>query len=99
VCDGDCISKAELKLSELESYVDNKTIIAACKRSGYVTKAGLLDWDIFYDRLPFCLVAHVNKPSFYVRDPNTTVWCDVLLNRTGLQLVNLPTGRRKDILA
>jgi hypothetical protein len=99
VCDGDCIAKAELKLSQLESSVDNKRLIAACKRAGCVTKAGVLQWDQFYESLPFCLVSHDNKPSVYDRDPNTTVRYDAQLKRTLLQLGLLPASRLKDIPA
>jgi hypothetical protein len=99
VCGGDCISKEELKLSQLESSVDNKRLIAACKRAGYVTKAGLLQWDNFYESLHFCLVSHDNKPIIYDQDPNTAVWYDAQLKRTLLQLGILPVSRLKDIIA
>jgi hypothetical protein len=99
VCYGDCIAKAELKLSQLESSVDNKSLIAACKRSGCVTKAGVLQWDQFYESLPFCLVSHNNKPSVYDQDPNTTVPYDAQLKRTLLQLGLLQASRLKYIPA
>jgi hypothetical protein len=74
-------------------------LIAACKRGGYATKAGLLQWDTFYESFPFCLVSPNNKPSVYDRDPNTTVWYDAQLKRTLLQLGILPASRLKDIPA
>jgi hypothetical protein len=99
VCDGNCIAKAELKLSELESSVDNKRLIFACKKDGYMTKAGLLQWYNFYDSLPLCLVPHDNKPNVYVRDPNTTVTYDALRKRTLLQISILSASRLKGIHA
>jgi hypothetical protein len=99
VCDGDCIAKAELKLSQLESSVHNKMMIAACKRAGCVTKAGVLQWDQFYENLPFCLVSHDNKPSVYDRDPDTTVRHGAQLKRTLLQLGILQASRLKNIPA
>jgi hypothetical protein len=99
VCDGDCIAKAELKLSQLESSVDKKRLIAACKRAGFVKKVGVLQWDQFYESLPFCLVSHDNKPSVYDRDPNTAVWYDAQLKRTLLQLGLLQASHLRDIPA
>jgi hypothetical protein len=92
VCDGDCISKAELKLSQLESSVDNKRLIAACN-------TGVLQWDQFYESLPFCLVSHDNKPSIYDRDLNTTARYDAQLKHTLLQLGILQASSLKDIPA
>jgi hypothetical protein len=99
VCDGDCIANAELKLSQLESSVGNKRLIAAYKRDGYVTNAGVLQWDQFYKSLPFCLLSHDNKPSVYDRYPNTTVRYGAQLKSTLLQLGLLPASHLKDIPA
>jgi hypothetical protein len=97
VCDDDCIAKAYLKFSQLERSVDNKRLSDACKRADCMTKAGVLQWDQFYESLPFCLVSHDNKSSVYDRDPNTTVPYDAQLKRTLLQLGLLPASRLKDI--